>query len=203
MARIALDIDSTLHHYWDLLQRVARERYGVELPYEEQRDWGITALERDALVHCVEETHSDENIEAAEPYPGAVEVVRGWHEAGHWIHVTSHRRETARAATARWLEAIGLPHDDLHCSFDKVSRCVKLGIDVLIDDSPVNIIRARGGHDRRHDHPCLERAQRPARGGARNLTGVAEALQHRDLVDLRRLEMVPEDAVGAAVGAVH
>ena len=44
MARIALDIDSTLHHYWDLLQRIARERYGVDLPYEEQRDWGITAV---------------------------------------------------------------------------------------------------------------------------------------------------------------
>ena len=56
VARIALDIDSTLHHYWDLLQRIARERYGVELPYEEQRDWGITQLERDAIVHCVEET---------------------------------------------------------------------------------------------------------------------------------------------------
>jgi uncharacterized protein len=143
VARIALDIDSTLHHYWELLQRIARERYGVELPYEEQRDWGITALERDALIHCVEETHSDDNIETAEPYPGAVEVIRGWNEAGHWIHVTSHRREAARAATARWLDAIALPYDDLHCSFDKVSRCVELGIDLLIDDSPVNISRAR------------------------------------------------------------
>jgi uncharacterized protein len=143
VARIALDIDSTLHHYWDLLQRVVRERYAVDLPYEEQREWGITALERDALVHCVEETHSDENIAAAEPYPGAVETVRGWHEAGHWIHVTSHRRAQCHTATARWLEAIGLPYDDLHCSFDKVSRCVELGVDVLIDDSPVNIARAR------------------------------------------------------------
>ena len=70
MARIALDIDSTLHPYWDLLQRVVRERYGVELPYEEQYDWGITALERDAVVHCVEETHSDENILAGVPYDG-------------------------------------------------------------------------------------------------------------------------------------
>ena len=76
MARIALDIDSTLHHYWDLLERIARERYGIALPYEEQCDWGITALERDALIHCVEETHSDENIEAAVPYRGAVETVR-------------------------------------------------------------------------------------------------------------------------------
>ena len=96
MARIALDIDSTLHHYWDLLQRIARERYGVDLPYEEQRDWGITALERDAVVHCVEETHSDENIAAGVPYPDAVETVRDWHEQGHWIHVTSHRRAQHR-----------------------------------------------------------------------------------------------------------
>jgi uncharacterized protein len=143
MARIALDIDSTLHHYWDLLQRVARERYGVDLPYEEQRDWGITALERDAVVHCVEETHSDANIEAAEPYPGAVEAIRRWHDEGHWIHVTSHRRDSAGPATERWLHAVGIPFDDLHCSFDKVTRCVELGIHVLVDDSPVNIQRAR------------------------------------------------------------
>jgi hypothetical protein len=143
MAKIALDIDSTLHHYWDLLDRIAQERFGIALPYEEQRDWGITLLDREQLVACVAETHSDENILAAEPYPGAVETVRAWQEAGHWIHVTSHRSERARAATKVWLERIGMPHDDVHCSFDKVGRCVELGIDVLIDDSPVNIARAR------------------------------------------------------------
>jgi hypothetical protein len=57
--------------------------------------------------------------------------------------VTSHRRERTREATAAWLERIGLPHDDLHLSFDKVSRCIEIGIDVLIDDSPINIARAR------------------------------------------------------------
>jgi len=143
VARIALDIDSTLHHYWDLLDRIAQERYGIALPYEEQSDWGITALERDALIHCVEETHSDANIEAAVPYPGAVETVKRWHTEGHWIHVTSHRREGTRAATERWMQAIGMPYDDLHCSFDKVTRCVELGIEVLVDDSPVNIAKAR------------------------------------------------------------
>jgi uncharacterized HAD superfamily protein len=143
VARIAIDIDSTLHHYWDLLARVARERYGVELPYEEQLDWGITVLERDAVVHCVQETHNDENIEAAVPYPGAVEAVQRWHDDGHWIHITSHRRDSAAPATARWLEATGIPFDDLHCSFDKITRCVELDIDVLVDDSPVNIERAR------------------------------------------------------------
>lgn len=142
MARIALDIDSTLHHYWELLDRVARQRFGVELPYDEQRDWGITRLAEHELVAAVRETHSDENIETAEPYPGAVETVREWHGRGHWIHVTSHRAGPTATATRRWLERIGMPYDDLHCSYDKVSRCVELGIDVLVDDSPVNLERA-------------------------------------------------------------
>src|SRR3954449_2283806 len=41
MARIALDIDSTLHHYWDLIDRISQERYGVELPYEGQTHRGL------------------------------------------------------------------------------------------------------------------------------------------------------------------
>jgi uncharacterized HAD superfamily protein len=142
VARIALDIDSTLHHYWDLLDSIARRRFGVELPYDEQSEWGITQLEREDLIEAVRETHTDDNIENAEPYPGAVEVVDGWHRAGHWIHVTSHRALTTRAATERWLERIGMPYDDLHCSFDKISRCVELEIDVLVDDSPVNLAKA-------------------------------------------------------------
>jgi uncharacterized protein len=143
VARIALDIDSTLHHYWPLLEGVARRRYGVEIPYAEQVGWGITQLEREQVVTCIQETHSDANILAAEPYPGAVEAVREWHGRGHWIHVTSHRAPRTRRATEAWLDRIGMPYDDLHCSYDKVARCIKLGIDVLIDDSPVNLARAR------------------------------------------------------------
>jgi hypothetical protein len=36
-----------------------------------------------------------------------------------------------------------MPYDDLHCSFDKVPRCVELGIEVLVDDSPVNMAKAQ------------------------------------------------------------
>jgi hypothetical protein len=143
VARIALDIDSTLHHYWDLFQPIVRERFGVDMAYEEQTGWGITKIPQEMLREAVKETHSEENIAGAEPYPDAVETVRAWHDAGHWIHITSHRAESCAPATARWLDAIGLPFDDLHCSYDKVTRCVELGIDVLVDDSPVNLERAR------------------------------------------------------------
>jgi uncharacterized protein len=143
LARIAIDIDSTLHHYWDLFRSIVHARYGVDLAYEDQTDWGITRIPQEYLRQAVSETHSDENIAAAEPYPGAAETVRSWHQRGHWIHVTSHRAESSAPATARWLEAVGIPFDDLHCSWDKVTRCVELQIDMLVDDSPVNLERAR------------------------------------------------------------
>lgn len=140
--RIALDIDSTLHHYWDVLSDASKRRFGIELPYEEQLTWGITRLKPRQLELCIHETHSDDAIAASTPYPGAVETVGRWHAAGHWIHVTSHRAASCHEATAAWLDDIGLAYDDLHCSYDKVARCRELGIDVLIDDSPVNLERA-------------------------------------------------------------
>jgi hypothetical protein len=93
--RIAIDIDSTLHHYWNLLSDAAQRRFGIDLPYDEQLDWGITRLRPDQLRLCIEETHCDAVILAGEPYPGAVETVRRWSEAGHFIHITSHRDEGA------------------------------------------------------------------------------------------------------------
>jgi uncharacterized protein len=136
--RIAIDIDSTLHHYWDQFEAAAKRRFGIELPYEEQL-WHIDRLRPEQVKACVEETHSEAQILAAEPYPGAVETVRAWKEAGHFIHITSHRDTAAHGATERWLKEIGLPYDELYCSFDKVSHCRAIGIELLIDDSPVNL----------------------------------------------------------------
>lgn len=140
--RIAIDIDSTLHHYWDVLSDISMRRFGVELPYDEQFTWGITRLRPDQLELCIRESHSDERIVAGRPYPGAVETVRRWSGEGHFIHVTSHRDVACAKATAEWLQRIGVPCDDLHCSYDKVARCVELEIDLLIDDSPANITAA-------------------------------------------------------------
>ncbi|MBI5106853.1 MAG: hypothetical protein HZB46_18035, partial [Solirubrobacterales bacterium] len=40
------------------------------------------------------------------------------------------------------LREIGLEFDELYCSYDKVSRCTAIGIDLLIDDSPHNLTDA-------------------------------------------------------------
>src|SRR4051795_12796650 len=115
--RIAIDIDSTLHHYWAVLSDAALRRFGVDLPYEEQFDWGITRLKPEQLKCCIDETHCDDAILAgrpeagpdeppsapaprpARPYPGPAEAVTAWAAAGHFIHITSHRSERAHPAT--------------------------------------------------------------------------------------------------------
>ena len=141
--RIALDIDSTLHHYWGQLEQVARRRFGIALPYDAQSTWSIDLLTPAQLAQCIEETHGPELVAAAEPYPGAVEVVRAWRAAGHTIHVASHRAPTAHDRTAGWLEGIGLPFDELRCDYGKVGWAAEAGIGLLVDDSPVNLLQAR------------------------------------------------------------
>ena len=66
-------------------------------------------------------------------------MVNRWSQEGHFIHITSHRDVAAAAPTERWLEAIGLQFDELYCSYDKITRCRELEIDLLVDDSPVNL----------------------------------------------------------------
>lgn len=140
--RLAIDIDSTLHPYWDQLAEIARRRFGIELPYDTQYTWAIDRLKPEQLRVCVEETHRPERVLAAEPYPGAVETIQRWHEEGHFIHITSHRAVDAHPHTSEWLVNIGLPHDELYCSDDKIARCLQIGIDVLIDDAPENLTKA-------------------------------------------------------------
>jgi uncharacterized protein len=142
--RIAVDIDSTLHHYWDQFAAIAKHRFGVDLRYEDQLTWRVGRLRPEQASLCVAETHQEAYVLAAEPYPGAVEAIRGWHEAGHFIHVTSHRATDAHGVTARWLDKIGLPYDELYCSFDKVARCREIAIDLIVDDSPVTLMKASG-----------------------------------------------------------
>lgn len=140
--RIAIDIDSTLHHHWPLVAAAAKRRFGVDLPYEEQFPWATRRLDEEQLRVCVEDTHSDEAIAGACPYPHAVGIVNRWYAAGHSIHILSQRAEPSLAATRRWLDDIGLCRQELWCGGDKVARCREIGIDLLIDDSPENLLRA-------------------------------------------------------------
>jgi hypothetical protein len=142
--RIAIDIDSTLHHHWPLVAAAAKRRFGVDLPYEQQFPSTGVRLSEEQLRVCIEDTHTDAAIAGARPYPHAVETVNGWYDAGHFIHITSDRAEPSVLATRLWLDDIGLRFHELYCGHDKVAHCREIAIELLIDDSPSHLVAALG-----------------------------------------------------------
>ena len=141
--KIAIDIDSTLHHYWDDFADAARRRFGVELPYEQQVTWA----DRPAPARAGPRLHrGDPLARTASGAPSPTPAPSRSSGAGTRPGTSSTSPATARSrptATRRagWSE-IGLPYDELYCSYDKVTRAREIGIDVLIDDSPVNLMAA-------------------------------------------------------------
>src|SRR4051794_3288321 len=112
--RIAIDIDSTLHHHWPLVAAAARRRFGVDLPYEEQFPDTARRLGEEQLRACIEDTHTDAAIAGARPYPHAVETVNGWYAAGHSIEISSHRAERSVAATFKRIEEMYMSSGSLN-----------------------------------------------------------------------------------------
>ena len=104
--RIAIDIDSTLHHYWDGSSDAAQRRFGVDLPYERAVHVGDHPPARRAAArlhrgHALRRGHRPRRaLPATRSRPST-----RWHAAGHFIHITSHRAERCHDATERWLDA--------------------------------------------------------------------------------------------------
>jgi uncharacterized HAD superfamily protein len=139
---VAIDVDSTLHDYWEQFSAAAMALHGVDLPYADQHQWSVDALTREQVKAVVATTHDDERIAEAVAYDGAADVITSWKQAGHDILITTHRRPEAHAATAGWLEAQGIPFDQLRCGFKKVDHCREVGVGLLIDDAPENLENA-------------------------------------------------------------
>ena len=74
--RIAIDIDSTLHHYWDLFALLARRRFGVDAGLRGAGHVGHrAAAPRAGRSARRRDATGPSTCSAAEPYAGAVETV--------------------------------------------------------------------------------------------------------------------------------
>lgn len=141
---VAIDVDSTLHDYWEQFSAAAMQLHGVDLPYADQRAWSVDALTPSQVREVVEATHADEAISAAIAYPGAADAISRWKAGGHEILITTHRRPGAHDVTAAWLHEQGIPFDGLRCGWEKVDHCSDVGVALLIDDAPSNLEGALG-----------------------------------------------------------
>jgi len=122
--RIYVDIDDvlsrTVETLIDLLERLHDRRVAVD----ECRHFDLRrsfALDDEALSRFMDHAHADEVIESIVPVEGAGRVLERWTAAGARVALVTGRPPITREASLRWLEAHGLPHDELH-HLDKWSR---------------------------------------------------------------------------------
>ena len=124
--RIAIDIDSTLHHYWDVLSRAASAASASTSRTSQQLTWGITRLKPRQVQACAR-GHA---LRRGDPRRDALPRRGGDRpRAGTRPATSSTSRATARPtahdATERGCSEIGLPYDELYCSQDKIARCLR------------------------------------------------------------------------------
>ena len=188
--RIAIDIDSTLHHYWDELADAAKRRFGVELPYDHQHTWKISRL-RDEQLRAVHRRHPLRR--GHRPRRALSGRGRDRQRLARRRPLHPHHQPPRRALPPgdRALAGRHRPAATTSCTAPttRSAAACEIDIDVLIDDSPVNLVRAIEdgivGRDARAPVEPRRCARRRRRRQRRRLAGLAAALELR-LPRLRR-----------------
>ena len=141
--RFVIDMDNTL--YPSQFARVCYELYGkpdnpgVELlKWDWHRDYGLTDEQFYAAVNVVHASQLD-----YEPFPGAVEAITAWHEAGHHITIATHRKTTVGnfEALVGWLFVHHVPYDAIYMGLHGKEHLFGPST-IVIDDMPVLLRRA-------------------------------------------------------------
>ena len=183
-----VDIDSTLHPMNKQFVRVLHEDFGIDISEDSIEGWdfmtrlGLNAAQvRAVIARC----HADNEIENAEPYPGAIAALSRWAADGVRIHVVSDRRPHTEAATRRWLDKIGLPMAALAIGnrINKITYARAHKLDLIIDDKPslIEALAAEGIPAATLIHPYnwREVAANPNITASTDWTGLAAELERR------------------------
>ena len=158
----------------------ALRRFGIDLPYEEQFDWDRAAAPDQLQVASPRPTATSHPL--SEPYPGAVETVCTWHEARHFIRVTSHRVQVP--ATATWLTSIDVRGDHCPRQGQPLPRARHRRV---VDDSPTNMLAASIAHRRGDDRAPVEPGGVRDRGRHQRARLADAERAHRPVLARRRV----------------
>jgi hypothetical protein len=116
MARIAVDIDSTLYDFeqpsrdacFKLWKETGDEKY-KQAAYHPWTEWRSPAdvLGVERWLKAIAVVHDDDAILGMEPFTGAVETCQALIDAGHELIYISNRATETEYATERWLDEWG------------------------------------------------------------------------------------------------
>ncbi len=143
---IAVDVDGVLFDHVPYVLRGFRDVHGIDLTEEGLQYWDFfqyqAVREKGLTWRCVrnvlDEIETDPVLHQKPPKdPRCQDVMAAWQAAGHRVDVVTARSGISRKVTELFLETHGIPHEELVM---EASR--KTGYDVLIDDSPHNVLMA-------------------------------------------------------------
>lgn len=113
---VYVDFDDVLCETARGLAALAGDLFGLRIRFEDilsfdlERAFGIN---RPQWVQLMDAAHQPEFLHALEPVPGAAAVLESWRAAGARIAVVTGRPPDTREASALWLDAHGVPCDEL------------------------------------------------------------------------------------------
>ena len=133
---VGVDIDGVLaNQIHGVIPRI-KERWGVELTYEDVTHFRLPIADTDIAVEIVDAMTTPDYLLGMPVHPGAHELLDSL-AAQHEVKLITARPTHALAATRRWLEVHGLHYDELVSAAETLKS--QHGADVLIDDYTGNI----------------------------------------------------------------
>lgn len=142
--RIGIDIDGVIADTFPLLVNELNAFFSRDIQPRNVTSYDIVKVYNIDARQLEEFTSARKEflVEAPEPVPGAVECLSGLKNRSQ-IFLISARRAELRARTEEWLKKHNLAWDQLILlgSHDKADTCVKLRLDVLVEDSRQNALQ--------------------------------------------------------------
>ena len=134
----AVDIDNVVAQAEQEVQRIFHELTGKPWPsatYASAGGLDTSNLDPDLIERIFDYFH-ERSIPVLPLVPGARRVLQQL-QKGYRIVLITARRPTARPQTLAWLEAHGVPFDELHHAKDKTDAAE--GIVLAVDDHPEHV----------------------------------------------------------------
>ena len=137
-----IDIDNTLWPFCDAFYLELKKFNAI---FPEPRRWTLfnfyeSYCSTEEFFAAITSVHLKQDCDHYQPYPEAKPFLSALREQGFTIIIASHRMESTRPQTERWLARHNLLYDELHLSFDKTALFGRA--DVIVDDAPSTLEKA-------------------------------------------------------------